>query len=63
MRRLMRNRLSAHQARERKKQHVKEVESQNEELRQRWAVLADTVNQLEKENASLRSLLRTVSAR
>ena len=60
MRRLMRNRLSAHQARERRKQHQAEVNTISQQLHQRHAVLQDAVTVLTKENATLKALLRTV---
>jgi transcription factor HY5 len=60
MRRLMRNRLSAHQARERKKLHQAEVNTISQQLHQRHAVLQDAVTVLTKENATLKALLRTV---
>ena len=54
MRRLLRNRVSAQLARERKKQHAATVETRALELEGKAAALAARVAVLERENSSLR---------
>ena len=54
MRRLLRNRVSAQLARERKKQHAASVEERAQELEGKAAALTARVALLERENASLR---------
>ncbi len=57
----MRNRLSAQQARERKKAYHQSIETKTRELDERHATLVERVTTLEAENKTLRSLLRTVT--
>lgn len=54
MRRLLRNRVSAQLARERKKQHAEGVELRAVELESKASTLAARLNVLERENSSLR---------
>ena len=54
MRRLLRNRVSAQLARERKKQHAMAVETRAQELEGKAAALQARVGVLERENSSLR---------
>jgi predicted nuclease with TOPRIM domain len=55
--RLLRNRVSAQQARERKKAYVSELEVKMKELEQRNAVLEERVSTLQQENAMLRKVI------
>ena len=55
--RLLRNRVSAQQARERKKAYVSELELKMKELEQRNAVLEEKVSTLQQENAMLRKVI------
>ena len=55
--RLLRNRVSAQQARERKKAYVSELELKMKELEQRNAVLEEKVSTLQQENAMLRKVM------
>ena len=55
--RLLRNRVSAQQARERKKAYVSELELKMKELEQKNAVLEEKVSTLQQENAMLRKVM------
>jgi len=59
LRRLMRNRLSAQQARERKKAYTTTIENKTRDLDSRYAALQERVCTLEQENKALRALCRT----
>lgn len=59
MRRLVRNRISAQQARERKKAYLSGLEGKLKSMEERSKSLQDAVLRLQQENASLRRLLRT----
>lgn len=61
--RLKRNRVSAQQARERKKAYVNELESRAKELEQRNAELEEKVSTLQQENSMLRKIIRNTSIR
>ncbi len=58
--RLLRNRISAQQARERKKQHVSSLEDQVAGQAARIEELAGRVRDLELQNATLRRLILTM---
>ena len=62
LRRLLRNRVSAQQARERKKTYLKEIENHTSMLEASVAALEQRVQSLERENAMLRQLLKSSSA-
>ena len=55
-RRLLRNRVSAQQARERKKSYVSNLEQRAREQEQSITEMEQRVNKLERENAMLRSV-------
>eukprot|EP00899_Mesostigma_viride_P006548 jgi/Mesvir1/15895/Mv02798-RA.1 len=61
LKRLLRNRVSAQQARERKKNYVGSLEAQAAELQSRHQSLEAEVNKLRKENEVLRQILQTTS--
>lgn len=63
LKRLLRNRVSAQQARERKKAYVIELESRAKELEQRNAELEEKVSTLQQENSMLRKIIRNTSIR
>jgi transcription factor HY5 len=56
LKRLLRNRVSAQQARERKKAYMSTLESRSKETEQRVLVLEQQVNKLERENFMLRQV-------
>ena len=61
MRRLLRNRVSAQLARERKKQHAMAVETRAQELEGKASALQARVVTLERENSSLRQARASVT--
>ena len=61
LRRLLRNRVSAQQARERKKAYVSDVEARAKEMEERCAALTARVAALERENGVLRSVLKSTT--
>ena len=62
LRRLMRNRASAQQARERKRDWMAGIEERASTLEDRVAQLSNQVNALERTNWTLRSLIKTATA-
>ena len=62
LRRLMRNRASAQQARERKKNWTSSIEERARELQLCVEHLQGRANMLERENWALRALLKTATA-
>jgi hypothetical protein len=62
LRRLMRNRASAQQARERKRDWMAGIEERASTLESRVADLTSTVNALERTNWTLRSLIKTATS-
>jgi transcription factor HY5 len=54
--RLLRNRVSAQQARERKKAYLSDLEVRSKELEQRNAELEERVSTLQRENQMLRQV-------
>ncbi len=61
MRRLLRNRASAQQARERKKHFMNGIEGRAKELDDCVLSLESRVSVLERENATLRALIKTAT--
>ncbi|XP_024533940.1 transcription factor HY5 isoform X2 [Selaginella moellendorffii] len=60
LKRLLRNRVSAQQARERKKAYVVELEAKARDLELRNAELEERVNTLQKETFMLRQILKNI---
>jgi len=58
--RLLRNRVSAQQARERKKAYLSDLEVRSKELEHRNAELEERVSTLQRENQMLRQVLASV---
>jgi transcription factor HY5 len=56
LKRLLRNRVSAQQARERKKAYLSDLEVRSKELEQRNAELEERVSTLQRENQMLRQV-------
>lgn len=63
MKRLLRNRVSAQQARERKKAYLSELEVRIKELEQKNAELEEKVSTLQQENSMLRKIIRNTAIR
>lgn len=63
LKRLLRNRVSAQQARERKKAYLSSLEQDETEKVSRMAELENRVTQLERENQMLRQVIQTVTRR
>lgn len=63
MKRLLRNRVSAQQARERKKAYVTDLEARMKEIEQRNAELEEKVSTLQQENSMLRKIIRSTAIR
>ncbi|KAH7422154.1 hypothetical protein KP509_13G093700 [Ceratopteris richardii] len=63
MKRLLRNRVSAQQARERKKAYVSDLEARTKELEQRNAELEEKLSTLQQENAMLRKIIKSTAIR
>lgn len=63
LKRLLRNRVSAQQARERKKAYLASLEQDESEKVNRMAELENRVNALERENQMLRQVIQTVTRR
>eukprot|EP00250_Pteridium_aquilinum_P016095 c22937_g1_i1 orf=690-1217(-) len=63
MKRLLRNRVSAQQARERKKAYLSELETRTKELEQRNAELEEKVSTLQQENSMLRKIIKNTAIR
>lgn len=63
LKRLLRNRVSAQQARERKKAYLSDLETRTKELEQRNAELEERVSTLQQENSMLRKVIRSTSVR
>ncbi|CAI5468815.1 unnamed protein product [Closterium sp. Yama58-4] len=61
LRRLLRNRVSAQQARERRKQYLSELEGRVSQLDQRNAELKETLSTLQRENFMLRQVARNTA--
>lgn len=61
LKRLLRNRVSAQQARERKKAYMSTLESQFKETEQRVLALEQQVNKLERENNMLRQVVKSTT--
>eukprot|EP00884_Botryococcus_braunii_P008740 jgi/Botrbrau1/17868/Bobra.0845s0001.2 len=62
LKRLLRNRVSAQQARERKKQFVTNLESKLKDTEQRLMLSEEARKKLERENAMLRNVLKNTGA-
>ena len=60
--RLLRNRVSAQQARERKKSYVHTLESKAQQQEEMVAQLEQRVKVLERENVMLRSVIKNMQA-
>ena len=60
LRRLLRNRVSAQQARERKKSYVNTLESKSGEQDDRIAQLSQRLKTLERENVMLRQIIKNM---
>jgi phage shock protein A len=60
--RLLRNRVSAQQARERKKQFVTNLESKNKQMGEQVMQLQEQVKKLERENTMLRQVIKNMKA-
>lgn len=58
--RLLRNRVSAQQARERKKSYVSSLEDRAKELESQISNYEQKVNKLEKENGMLRNVIKNI---
>ncbi|KAH7365446.1 hypothetical protein KP509_18G028800 [Ceratopteris richardii] len=63
MKRLLRNRVSAQQARERKKAYLSDLETRIKELEQRNAELEERVSTLQQENSMLRKIIKNTAIR
>lgn len=63
LKRLLRNRVSAQQARERKKAYLNELETKAKELQQRNAELEERVSTFQNENFMLRQVLKNMTAK
>lgn len=63
LKRLLRNRVSAQQARERKKAYLNELETKAKELQQRNSELEERVSTLQNENYMLRQVLKNMTAK
>lgn len=63
MKRLLRNRVSAQQARERKKAYMSDLETRTKELEQRNAELEEKVSTLQQENSMLRKIIKSTAIR
>lgn len=63
LKRLLRNRVSAQQARERKKAYLNELETKAKELQQRNSELEERVSTLQNENFMLRQVLKNMTAK
>lgn len=61
LKRLLRNRVSAQQARERKKAYLSSLEQQEDEKERRMNELENRVRILERENQMLRQVIQTVT--
>eukprot|EP00239_Pterosperma_sp_CCMP1384_P001800 CAMPEP_0197848046 /NCGR_PEP_ID=MMETSP1438-20131217/7893_1 /TAXON_ID=1461541 /ORGANISM="Pterosperma sp., Strain CCMP1384" /LENGTH=253 /DNA_ID=CAMNT_0043460173 /DNA_START=267 /DNA_END=1028 /DNA_ORIENTATION=- len=61
LKRLLRNRVSAQQARERKKAYLGDLEVKSKEIEDRNAELEQRVNTLERENFMLRQILKNTT--
>jgi len=61
LKRLLRNRVSAQQARERKKAYMSTLESRSKETEQRVLALEQQVNKLERENFMLRQVVKSTT--
>ncbi|XP_024381386.1 uncharacterized protein [Physcomitrium patens] len=61
LKRLLRNRVSAQQARERKKAYLSELEIRSKELEHRNAELEERVSTLQRENQMLRQIVKTTA--
>eukprot|EP00238_Polyblepharides_amylifera_P012102 CAMPEP_0196598190 /NCGR_PEP_ID=MMETSP1081-20130531/94180_1 /TAXON_ID=36882 /ORGANISM="Pyramimonas amylifera, Strain CCMP720" /LENGTH=241 /DNA_ID=CAMNT_0041923855 /DNA_START=776 /DNA_END=1501 /DNA_ORIENTATION=- len=61
LKRLLRNRVSAQQARERKKAYMSTLESRSKELEDRAKELDQRVNTLERENFMLRQVIKNIT--
>lgn len=61
MKRLLRNRVSAQQARERKKAYLSDLEARTKELEQKNAELDEKVSTLQQENTMLRKIIRSTA--
>ena len=60
LKRLLRNRVSAQQARERKKSYLSSLEDKNKEHEQTIAQLQQQVRTLERENQMLRTVMKSM---
>ncbi|KAI5061511.1 hypothetical protein GOP47_0024016 [Adiantum capillus-veneris] len=63
MKRLLRNRVSAQQARERKKAYLTDLETRIKEIEHQHAELEEKVSTLQQENSMLRKIIRSTSIR
>lgn len=63
LKRLLRNRVSAQQARERKKAYLNELETKANELQQKNSELEERVSTLQNENFMLRQVLKNMTAK
>eukprot|EP00850_Spirogloea_muscicola_P011183 SM000068S20615 [mRNA] locus=s68:489093:490382:+ [translate_table: standard] len=61
MKRLLRNRVSAQQARERKKVYMSDLEGRSKELEERNAELEEKVSTLQRENFMLRQIVKNTT--
>ncbi|CAM6069189.1 unnamed protein product [Sphagnum tenellum] len=61
LKRLLRNRVSAQQARERKKAYLTDLEVRSKELEQRNAELEERVSTLQRENQMLRQIVKNTT--
>ncbi|CAK9225563.1 unnamed protein product [Sphagnum troendelagicum] len=61
LKRLLRNRVSAQQARERKKAYLSDLEVRSKELEQRNAELEEQVSTLQRENQMLRQIVKNTT--
>lgn len=61
LKRLLRNRVSAQQARERKKAYLSDLEVRSKELEQRNAELEERVSTLQRENQMLRQIVKNTA--
>eukprot|EP00252_Welwitschia_mirabilis_P003261 TRINITY_DN1335_c0_g1_i1.p1 TRINITY_DN1335_c0_g1~~TRINITY_DN1335_c0_g1_i1.p1 ORF type:complete len:174 (-),score=38.33 TRINITY_DN1335_c0_g1_i1:967-1488(-) len=63
LKRLLRNRVSAQQARERKKAYLNDLENRARDLQQRNCELEERISTLQNENAMLRQILKNTTSR